>query len=244
LRGIQRGRRGVAVIRRRDWYSDWFENGLHGLGPVWTLVDVEPAAFSDRVRSSARSEEGLWRRSRQGDGAAFGSLFDLHRDRVFRHACRLAQSRQDAEDLVASSFLELWRCRDRVRVVDGSVLPWLLVTATNLSRNALRGTRRYRQLIERLSRADDHPDVPDLAAKNHALGIDATLQAALRSLGTTDAQLFALVALEGYSVGDAAGLLKLSVPAAQTRLHRTRVKLRTRLGDLQNEDYSRDGGAR
>jgi RNA polymerase sigma-70 factor (ECF subfamily) len=70
-----------------------------------------------------------------------------------------------------------------------------------------------------------------------------TLQAGLRSLGKTDAQLFALVALEGYSVGDAAGLLKLSVPAAQTRLHRTRVKLRTQLGDQQNGDYSRDGGA-
>jgi RNA polymerase sigma factor (sigma-70 family) len=171
-------------------------------------------------------------------------LFDLHRDRVFRHACRLAESRQDAEDLVASTFLEFWRRRDRVRVVDGSVLPWLLVTATNLSRNAARGTRRYRQLIERLARADNHHDVADVAAENHVLGVGATVQAALRSLGKTDAQLFALVALEGYSVGDAAGLLNLSVPAAQTRMHRTRVKLRTQLGEQQDEDYSPDGGAR
>jgi RNA polymerase sigma-70 factor (ECF subfamily) len=207
-------------------------------------MDVESAAASEHVRSSARSEERLWRLSLEGDGAAFASLFDLHRDRVFRHACRLAESRQDAEDLVASTFLEFWRCRDRVRVVDGSVLPWLLVTATNLSRNALRGARRYRRLIERLARADDHRDVAGAAAEIHALGMGATLQAALRSLGKTDAQLFALVALEGYSVGDAAELLKLSVPAAQTRLHRTRVKLRTRLGDPYNADYSPDGGAR
>jgi RNA polymerase sigma-70 factor (ECF subfamily) len=140
--------------------------------------------------------------------------------------------------------LELWRRRDRVRVVDGSVLPWLLVTATNLSRNAARGTRRYRQLIERLARADERHGVADVALENHGLGIGATLQAALRSLGKTDAQLFALVALEGYSVGDAAGVLNLSVPAAQTRLHRTRVKLRTQLGDQHNEDYSPNGGAR
>ena len=216
---------------------------MHALRPIRTLIDVEPAATSEHARSSARTEESLWRLSLEGDGAAFGGVFDLHRDRVFRHACRLAESRQDAEDLVACTFLELWRCQDRVRVVDGSVLPWLLVTATNLSRNTLRGTRRYRQLIERLSRADDHPDVADLA-ENHVLGIDATLQAALRSLGKTDAQLFALVALEGYSVGDAAELLKLSVPAAQTRLHRTRVKLRTQLSDQHNADYSPDGGAR
>jgi RNA polymerase sigma factor (sigma-70 family) len=205
---------------------------------------VEPAATSDRVRSSAESEAGLWRRSLEGDGAAFGRLFDLHRDRVFRHACRVADSRQDAEDLVASTFLEFWRGRDRVRVVDGSVLPWLLVTATNLSRNTARGTRRYRKLIEQLPRADEHPDVAYVALENHALGVDAALQAGLRALGKTDAQLFALVALEGYSVGEAAGLLNLSVPAAQARLHRTRVKLRTQLGEQQNGDYSPDGGAR
>jgi RNA polymerase sigma-70 factor (ECF subfamily) len=207
-------------------------------------VGVEPAAISERVRSQARSEEGLWRCSLEGDGAAFGRLFDLHRDRVFRHACRLGGSRQDAEDLVASTFLEFWRCRDRVRIVDGSVLPWLLVTATNLSRNALRGTRRSRQLIERLSRAADRPGAADLKAEDSVLGIDAALGTALRSLGKLDAQLFALVALEGYSVGDAAELLKLSVPAARTRLHRARVKLRTQLGDQYNEDHTPGGGAR
>ncbi len=232
------------MIRRGEWNGHWVENVLHGLSPVWTLIDVEPAAISDRVRTSTQIEEGLWRRSLEGDGAAFGRLFDLHRDRVFRHACRLAESRQDAEDLVASTFLEFWRRRDRVRVVDGSVLPWLLLTATNLSRNAVRGTRRYRQLIERLSRADEHPGVAEIALENHAVGVGTLLQAALRSLGKTDAQLFALVALEGYSVGDAASLLNLSVPAAQTRLHRTRVKLRTQLSDQQNEDYSLGGGAR
>jgi RNA polymerase sigma factor (sigma-70 family) len=217
---------------------------LHGFGPVRTLIGVERAATSDPVRSLSETEQGLWRRSLRGDGVAFGSLFDLHRDRVFRHACRVAGSRQDAEDVVASAFLELWRCRDRVRLVDGSVLPWLLMTATNLGRNAVRGTRRYRRLIERLPRADEHPDVAEVALETHALGVSATLQAGLRGLGRIDAQLFALVSLEGYSVSDAAGLLDLSVPAAQTRLHRTRVKLRTRLGDRQNENYQPGGGAR
>jgi RNA polymerase sigma factor (sigma-70 family) len=217
---------------------------LHCLGPVRTLIGVEPAATSDPVRSSAETERGLWRRSLGGDGAAFGGLFDLHRDRVFRHACRLAGSRQDAEDLVACAFLELWRCRDRVRLVDGSVLPWLLMTATNLGRNAVRGRRRYQRLIERLPRADEHPDAAEVALQTHALGASATLQAGLRALGKIDAQLFALVALEGYSVSDAAGLLNLSVPAAQTRVHRTRVKLRMRLGDRQDANYQPGGGAR
>ncbi len=34
----------------------------------------------------------LWSRSLTNDGVAFGVLFDRHRDRVYRHAYRLAQN--------------------------------------------------------------------------------------------------------------------------------------------------------
>jgi RNA polymerase sigma-70 factor (ECF subfamily) len=42
-------------------------------------------------------------------------LFDRHRDRVFRHAYRLAGQRHDAEDIMSTAFLELWRGRLKVR---------------------------------------------------------------------------------------------------------------------------------
>ena len=87
-------------------------------------------------------EAALWSAARQADERAFAGVFDLHRDRVFRHAMRLADTRADAEDVVAMAFTDLWRRRDDVRVVDGSVLPWLLVTAANLSRNSHRSLLR------------------------------------------------------------------------------------------------------
>jgi RNA polymerase sigma-70 factor (ECF subfamily) len=197
------------------------------------------------VRLAADSDDALWRRSLDGDGEAFGWLFDRHRERVFRHAIRLAESRHDAEDVVASAFLELWRRRADVRLVDGSVLPWLLVTTTNVARNATRGTRRYRRLLERLPRAPDQPDAAETAFSTRALGIDAPLRAGVRALKKTDAQLLALVALEGYPVGAAAELLDLSLPAARARLHRARSRLREQLGDqLPNEDPDDVGGTR
>ncbi len=123
---------------------------LHRFGGVRTLRGVEHATNAQTGRSAAEIDEVLWDRSLTGDGEAFGLLFDRHRERVFRHACRLADTRQDAEDVVASAFLELWRCRAKVRLVDGSVLAWLLVTTTNLGRNAARSRRRYRQFLDRL----------------------------------------------------------------------------------------------
>ncbi|MCU1407490.1 MAG: hypothetical protein JWQ43_3793, partial [Glaciihabitans sp.] len=62
------------------------------------------------------------------DGDAVGRVFDRHRDRIFRHSLALVPSGDDARDVVAITFLEAWRRRDSVRFVDGSLLPWLLVT--------------------------------------------------------------------------------------------------------------------
>jgi RNA polymerase sigma-70 factor (ECF subfamily) len=206
---------------------------------------VELAADSGVVPFAVESDEALWRRSLDGDGEAFGALFDRHRDRVFRHACRLAHTRHDAEDVVASAFLELWRRRADVRLVERSVLPWLLVTATNLGRNTARGTRRYRQFLERLPRAQDQPDVAEVALDTHALGVDARLRAGLRALSKTDAHLFVLVALEGYPVAAAAEQLELSLSAARARLHRVRTRLREQLGDrLPDRDSDDQGGMR
>jgi RNA polymerase sigma factor (sigma-70 family) len=205
---------------------------------------VEVAADSWIVSSAAESDEALWRRSLDGDGEAFGALFDRHRGRVFRQACRLVDARHDAEDVAASAFLELWRRRADVRLVEGSVLPWLLVTATNFGRNMARGTRRYRQLLERLPRPPDQPDVAEVALGTPAPGVDARLRAGLRALSKTDAHLFVLVALEGYPVTAAAEQLGLSVSAARARLHRVRTGLREQIGDYPPQVESDDQGMR
>ena len=82
----------------------------------------------------AQTDEQLWRAVVRGDGVAFAAIFDRHGDRVWRHAWRLMQHRQDTEDVTAAVFAEAWRKRSRVRIVDDSVLPWLLATATNCAR--------------------------------------------------------------------------------------------------------------
>jgi RNA polymerase sigma factor (sigma-70 family) len=168
----------------------------------------------------------LWEQVLGGDGDAFGQLFDLHRDRVFRHAWGLAETCQDAEDVIAGAFLELWRLRGRVRVVEGSVLPWLLATTTNIGLNAARSCRRYQRFLERLPRTQEG----DAADITRGLGVAPVLRDAMRSLKPKDTQLLALVALEGYAVSEAAICLDLSPEAARTRLHRARQRLQDRLG--------------
>ncbi|CAA9238808.1 MAG: DNA-directed RNA polymerase specialized sigma subunit, sigma24-like [uncultured Arthrobacter sp.] len=176
---------------------------------------------------------GLWSRSVAGDGEAFGLLFDRHRDRVYRHAYRLAQNRPDAEDVSAAAFLELWRLRTRVRLVENSVLPWLLVTTTNCALNLRRSRRRYDALLRRIPHAPAAADPADIVLSDDPFhGVDEHLACALRALKPVDLQLITLVVLEGYDLASAAGILGLGPEVAKTRLHRARHRLREHLPGL------------
>lgn len=171
-------------------------------------------------------DAGLWSRSLKGDGEAFRVLYARHRDRVFRHAYRLSGDRHDAEDIMATTFLELWRCRTKVRIVEGSVLPWLLVTTTNAARNSGRAALRYRRLLDSLPRANEIDRTgqdPYCTAQD---GLDQDLARALGTLNAEDVHLVSLVVFEEYPIAAAAAVLKLTPGTAKTRMHRARQRMK------------------
>lgn len=173
-------------------------------------------------------DDGLWTRSLEGDGAAFGMLFDRHRDRVFRHAYRVCGDRTTSEDVMATAFLELWRLRQKVVLVEQSILPWILATTTNIARNAQRASFRYRRMLDSLPHQEEASvESGELTYLQSAL--DRDMVEALQKLSTADLQLFTLVAFEGYTVAAAAELLKLTPSAAKSRMHRARQKMKAAL---------------
>ncbi|MFN8075638.1 MAG: sigma-70 family RNA polymerase sigma factor [Kineosporiaceae bacterium] len=167
-----------------------------------------------------------WGAVLEGDGEAFGRLFDAHRDRVHRLALRLTGDVHDAQDVVAAAFLELWRRRRDVRLVEDGVRPWLLATATNVALNRGRGLRRHRAFLARLPRAEPRsPSAEGEALAALDLDVDPRLLSAIGRLGAVDQRLLALVALEGYPLRDAARALGLTEAAARSRWQRTRRRL-------------------
>jgi RNA polymerase sigma factor (sigma-70 family) len=185
------------------------------LGRVRTLLTVE--------RVSGESEH--WAATLGGDSEAFAALFDLHKERVYRHALRLLSNVHDAEDVTAGAFLELWRRRASVRLVEGSVLPWLLVTVTNLARNSARSLRRYRALLAALPRSAPSPGPSEVTVDEIEEAQAERLRAALRSLSPADSAIIALTAFEGFSPSQAASALGISDGAARARLHRARARV-------------------
>jgi RNA polymerase sigma factor (sigma-70 family) len=172
-------------------------------------------------------EDALWALARSGNGAAFGSVYDLHRDRVYRQARHLISSPHDAEDVTALVFLEAWRRRESVRVVDGSVIAWLLVTTNNVIRNLTRTQRRYAAAIAALPRPEpsvSHEfDQADERIDMHYQSTDVSQGWA--KLSKRDQDIITLCILEDLSTADAARALGIPAGTVKSRLSRAKRKL-------------------
>lgn len=163
-------------------------------------------------------------------------LFDRHRDRVFRHVLHSAPSVADAEDAVAVTFLEAWRRRAEVRIVGGSVLPWLLVAATHVAQNQARSARRYRAALERLPREEVARDDAEAVLEQwESAGRRRALQEALARLSKRDREVIALCVIEELSMDAAAEALGVPKGTVKSRLSRARARM---VGLLQDSDHT------
>lgn len=200
-----------------------------------SAVTLEQMRTLETVAHSSEEAE-RWAAALAGSGEAFATLFDQHGDRVYRYALRLLANVHDAEDVTAGAFLELWRRRDAVTLVEGSVFPWLLVTTSNLSRNAARSLRRYRSLIRSLPRLEASRGAGEVAQERmEASHAKQQVREALASLSASDAALIAMTAFEGLSAREAASALGISEGAARTWLHRARSRIASALGSTLEE---------
>jgi RNA polymerase sigma-70 factor (ECF subfamily) len=101
-------------------------------------------------------------RLRAGEPAAFAELFDGYARGVYNHAFRLTADWSTAEDVMATTFMEAWRLRDRIDAEDVSLRPWPLGVATNTARSQMRSNRGYRRAAAATAAAElpvpDHAD--------------------------------------------------------------------------------------
>jgi RNA polymerase sigma factor (sigma-70 family) len=175
------------------------------------------------VSTAPDDDSIIWQRALARNALAYGELFDRHSARVYRRALGILGNVHDAEDVTAAVFFELWRKHRSVRVVNGSVLPWLLVTAVNFGRNHVRGMARYRAAIASIPRSEHVVDPADIVADR----VDGSpIAAALERLGRVDAALLVLTAVEGLTAAEAAAAVGLKPGAARMRLSRARTRVR------------------
>jgi RNA polymerase sigma-70 factor (ECF subfamily) len=179
--------------------------------------------------------DSLRARIRDGDPAAFATLFDGNAGALHRYALRVTGNRATAEDVVSLTFLEAWRLRGRLRPDepgdgrDGDGLrAWLFGIAANIVRNTTRSARRHRAALERLPPRADEPDFAEELADRAAQAEElAAAHRALRLLRRGEREVLALVVWSGLSHAEAAEALGCRVGTVKSRLSRARARLRS-----------------
>src|SRR5215212_1163112 len=155
-------------------------------------VKDEAAPSGDRLASGAVA--GLVARAKDGDGEAFGELFDHYVDEVYAFVAVRLADRQTAEDVTQTIFVRalqsLASCRD-----DAAFAGWLFAIARNIVTDTYRADRfRPDAWDETLD-----PEDPDLTPEEAILQRDDARmlqEAREHCLSTGEQELFDLLLTE------------------------------------------------
>jgi RNA polymerase sigma-70 factor (ECF subfamily) len=191
-------------------------------------------------------EPALWELARAGDSAAFAMLFDKHRDRVFGQALRSMRSPHDAEDVTAMVFLELWRRRKAVTLVNETLIGWLLVTTNNVAHNFVRSMRRYKGVIDRIPAAEDagHEEFDRADERIDSSARGRSVNSAFARLSANDQNVITLCVLEELSLAEAATALRVPIGTVKSRLSRAKQRLSALTTEELGETVIASGGAK
>ncbi|MGI5197309.1 RNA polymerase sigma factor [Streptomyces sp. CA-288835] len=179
-------------------------------------------------------DTNLRKRIRAGDHDAFGELFDAYARSVYNHAFRLTGEWTTAQDIVSLTFLDAWRLRDKVDEEGGSLRPWLLGVATNVTRNTRRAARRHAAAVARLPSDEVVDDFADeIAGRLDDSAQLALVRTALTKLRRPEREVLALCVWSGLDYAAAAEALGIPVGTVRSRLSRARTKLAKHVRELE-----------
>jgi RNA polymerase sigma-70 factor (ECF subfamily) len=148
---------------------------------------------------------------------AMAALYQKYQPTITGYVCRRVKDRHDAEDVVASVFLSMVRGLRRYRISEAPFVVWLYRIATNEI-----NWRFRKQRIRKLFRLGFDQHDPQTHERDDA----AEVRDALGELPLRYQNALSLHYLEGLSVEQVAGVLKVPAGTVKSRLARGRDLLR------------------
>ena len=181
-------------------------------------------------------EQQLLERLKGESPGAFRELVDLHRDRVLNICYRFLHSREDAEDVAQDVFVEVYRSLPGFRG-ESRLSTWLYRIAVTKSLDLIRRRNRKKRfgfLLAPLGMESPVEQVPAPPSSGPLARIEdrersALLRQAVDSLPESQRIAVTLSKYEGVRNQEIAGIMEISVSAAESLIHRGMGNLRKRL---------------
>jgi RNA polymerase sigma factor (sigma-70 family) len=175
----------------------------------------------DEVQTS--DEIALVQRAIRHDTEAFGKLYDIHVDRIYKHIYYRMGNETDAEDLTQQVFLKAWQAIHRYKRTESPFVAWLMTISHNVIVDFHR-TRRDKADLETETLADDPASRPEQTTE---AGFEQRrLRRVILQLGSDEQQVVVLRFMEGFEFREIASVIGKKEGNVRVILHRALVKLR------------------
>jgi RNA polymerase sigma-70 factor (ECF subfamily) len=170
-----------------------------------------------RVSEPASREPLLVDRARRGDANAFGELYELHLDRIYRYIHYRVGTVDQTEELTEHVFLKAW---EAIRRYESRGLPfaaWLYRMAHNAVVDHYRASRPTTPIDSTFDIEDEKQNPADAVMA----GVDRDeLRQAISRLNPDQQRVILLRFVEGLSHADVASILGKSEGAVRVIQHR------------------------
>lgn len=192
----------------------------------------------------APTDLDLVRRLKAGDEAALEAMIERYHARVYSLAYGILRSPEDAEEVTQDAFLTLYR---RISTFDESkkFFSWFYRVALNqaYSRARKRRSASKIEIRDHLPRFQDDGhfaprDWPDwtVAIEDEASARELAARAEefIAALPRAYRDVIWMADVEQMTAAEVAEILRISIPAFKSRLHRARLAVRQRLAEISH----------
>ncbi len=186
---------------------------------------------SKTAAPKADAEAQLIARAQRGDEAAFTSLYEAHKRRVYSLCLRMTGNTAEAEDLSQEAFLQLFRKISTFRG-ESAFSTWLHRLAVNVVLMRLRKKGLQQVSFDEVDTSQEEPVKRDYGDDDRRLlgSVDrVSLGRAIDKLPPGYRSVFVLHDVEGYEHNEIAAMMDCSVGNSKSQLHKARLKLRESL---------------
>jgi RNA polymerase sigma-70 factor (ECF subfamily) len=177
-----------------------------------------------RTADTSADIEKLVDRAIDGDGDAFGRLYDMHVDRVYRHIYYRVSNTADAEDLTQQVFIKAWQAIGRYKKTASPFLAWLIKISHNLVIDFYRSRKSEAYIDFDIVATKPETDPAHLAEAQFS---QQEIRRAINKLHGDQQQVILMRFIEDFSYAEIAAALGKSEGAIRVILHRGLAKLKT-----------------
>ena len=182
-------------------------------------------------------DAALMLRVKRGDRAAFAELVDKYKQPVMNFIFRRLRDDTEAEDLAQNVFLQVYKSRARYKQT-AKFSTWIFTIAHNLTLNELRRRSRHpAESLEETHTENEEQPPRQIEDKSQAAAPDNVLQdelaqkidEALDELPENQRSAILLCRQEDLSYDQIAKILRCSLSATKSLIHRGRETLKEKL---------------